>query len=207
MKHSIVAILILSALTSAFPGPAHAAWSPGDGAAGQAVFRIRGAFVPDNLAGTPAPGWMAGGGVGFGIQRVLVLAVNFDHYELDDRYLRSVEPWTVQLEVGKPFQRRIKPWFGVGTGVYRRIERPWFNIARPANVLGPVPFGDPGQYVKREALLGFNYGFGIWIPLRNRVMADLGLRYHKTLDRDLDGTRSHSLTLSAVGVGVTYGLR
>ena len=38
-------------------------------------------------------------------------------------------------------------------------------------------------------------------------MADLGLRYHKTLDRDLDGTRSHSLTLSAVGVGVTYGLR
>lgn len=208
MNRPIVAILLLFALTTAFSRTADAAWSPYDGASGQTVLRLRGAFVPDNLANTPGPGWMAGGGVGFGIQRVLLLTFNFDHYQLNDRYLRSVEPWTVKLEVGKPFQNRVAPHFELGTGVYRRSEfSRMANIARPSGGGSfPIWEGSPRRQ-EQTVLLGFNYGLGFSAPVAKRVMADIGLRYHKTLDRDLSGSRSHSLSLSVVEAGLTWGLR
>jgi hypothetical protein len=205
-----VSALILSGLAVGTSVPtayaADAAWSPSDGASGQAIFRIRGALVPDGLAGSVGPGWMLGGGAGLGLSRFLLLSVNIDRFKIHDRYARSVEPWTVQLEVGTPFQRRVKPRFEVGAGLYRRIERTRF-IAGPPTILGPFPFGERSQYVKDETLLGFNYGLGISAPVAKRIMAELGLHYHETLNRGITGTRSHSLVLSYVGFGMTYGLR
>ncbi|TMQ49221.1 MAG: hypothetical protein E6K71_05215 [Candidatus Eisenbacteria bacterium] len=193
MQRSTVFALVLYVLSLAATTSVCAAWSPSDGAKGQAVFRIRGALVPHDLAGTVGPGWLVGGAAGVGISRWVMLTANFDHVALRDRNARSVEPWTLQLEMGAPFQRHVMPRFEVGAGLYRRTEKPWIfpTSSNPRD----------------ETLFGFNYGLGLSAPIATRVMADLNLRYHQTLDRDVGGTRSHSLKLSYVAFGLTYGLR
>jgi len=174
-------------------------------AAGSTVFRLRGSFVPDSFAGGSGPGWSVGGGAGWRLNSSMLLTANYDRVDLSDRQDRLIQPLTLQLETRFQPSRRVTPHLMLGAGVYRREEWPQIQEV-PVQVPGSLPFGESNPSRSRESLFGFTYGLGVSAPVSKAVSMDVGISYHQTLDRDLQGTRSHSTVLSTLGAGLTYSL-
>ena len=159
-----------------------------------AVARIRGGALYWDPSGH-GPGWAAGGSVGFGLARNLLLSFNFDHMVPDDPEnspQRSMDPLTFQLEFGTPFQRPITPTMQVGTGVYvrRHTELVFSGSGASHFISGP-----------RESHLGLNVGSGVTISFTRRVALDLLVRYHQA---GL-GVEPY-FRMTTVSAGLTYAL-
>jgi len=159
-----------------------------------AVARIRdGALYWD--PGGNGPGWAAGGSVGFGLARNVLLSFNYDHMVPDDPEnspQRSMDPLTVQIEVGTPFQRLITPTMQMGTGVYvqRHTELVTTGSGASHFVSGP-----------RESHLGLNVGSGVTISFTQRVALDLLVRYYQA------GLRVEPyFRMTTISAGLTYAL-
>lgn len=125
-------------------------------------------------------------------QNFLILA-NYDHIYIDQGggdHL-TLDPVTIQLELGRPFQGRVAPRLEIGGGVYIRSREPlpYFYY----------PFIQ--EYGRRtDSPFGMNMGGGISFLLSERVMLDLGARYHQTM-----GSRD-TWIFTTVTAGLTIGL-
>jgi opacity protein-like surface antigen len=200
---AVVSLPILLFLSNAHASASHAS-ATSDGAQGRAILRLHGGTVYADPDPGTGPGWLAGGAVGMGIARNVVVTANYDHFHVDqgDGQRVDIDPVTVQLEIAKPFQRWISPRLEVGGGVYVR-SRPPNPVVFPT---GPVPL-EPGgssafqEYGRRtDSPFGINMGGGLSFLLSRNVMLDLGARYHQ-----LTGRRDTSV-FTTVSAGLTIGL-
>ncbi|HEY3156947.1 MAG TPA: hypothetical protein VGK76_10060 [Candidatus Eisenbacteria bacterium] len=159
------------------------------------VLRLRGGLVFPDPDGVPGPGWSAGGALGLALSRNVLVSVNYDHLYLDVAGSpQSVDPMTIQLEFGVPYQHRITPRAEVGAGLYS-MGSTGYAIPRPLRVF-------VGEEVRssRDVPFGMNFGGGASIRLWNRTMFDVDLRYHQTMGSD-------ALIMGTVGAGLSYVLR
>jgi hypothetical protein len=160
------------------------------------VLRIRGGLVFPDRDGAPGPGWSAGGALGLALSRSVLVSVNYDHMDLDvSSSPKSVDPMTVQLELGVPYLHRVSPRAELGAGLYSMGSR-GFAMIRPLLVLDRED-----ARPSRDSQFGMNFGGGVSIPLWKRTMFDLDLRYHQTMGN------SNSLVMGTVGAGLSYVLR
>ena len=160
------------------------------------VLRLRGGLVFPDHDGVPGPGWAAGGALGLVLNRNVLVSVTYDHMYLDVAGSpQSVDPMTIQLELGVPYQHRITARAEVGAGLYS-MGSTGYAILRPLRVFEGERVGS-----SRDTPFGMNFGGGVSIPLWKRTMFDLDLRYHQTLGD------SHSLVMGTVGAGLSYVLR
>ncbi len=159
------------------------------------VLRIRGGLVFPDPDYEPGPGWSAGGALGLAVGRSVLVSVNYDHLYLDvPGNPKSIDPMTIQLELGMPYRHGITPRVEVGAGVYS-FRSGEFAIARSLGV-----FDREVARPSRDLPFGMNFGGGLSIPLWKRTMFDLDLRYHQTMG-------SNSLVMGTAGAGLSYVLR
>jgi opacity protein-like surface antigen len=200
MYRPLAAVLAMSAVSLIASTTDLAASPRPDGARGTAILRLRGGTVysdPDRGGGQA---WLAGGGVGVGVTRDCIVSANFDHLSGDLPGARQLEPMTIQLELGRPFQHRVAPRLEVGAGVY--LNSP-VNISYRIPV-APVPLASQAsetvRYGRTDAPFGMNMGGGVSFLLSSSVMFDLGARYHQTMGS------ANVLILTTVTAGLTFAL-
>jgi len=158
------------------------------------VLRIRGGLVFPDPDGAPGPGWSAGGALGLVLSRSVLVSLNYDHVDLDAAGSpKSVDPMTVQVELGMPYRHRITPRAEVGAGLYNLGSSGYANI-RPLRVFG----GEDIRQSYNE--FGMNFGGGVSVPLWGRTMFDVDLRYHQTMGGGV------SLVMGTAGAGLSYVL-
>ncbi len=146
---------------------------------------------------------MAGGSLGVGLNRGMLLAMDVSHAEPNHEIPRSIYSWTLQLEVGAPFRHRISPRFEAGAGVYRTSGMPAIALD-----FDPVPSQEGTTTpIFRITQFGFNVGLGLSLQVANHVLLDVGGRQHRTLHRELNGDVAGVLSMTTVGAGLTYALQ
>jgi len=198
MYRPLAAILALVAIAStpvdskASPEPAFME--------GQSILSLRVGASNTRGEGT---GWMAGGGLGVGLNRAMLLAMDLSHAEPNHEIQRHISFWTLQLEVGAPFQHRISPRLGAGVGVYRTKGMQSYTLD-----FDPSPLQEgasPPTF--KITQFGFSAGLGLSLQVTNHILLDFEAREHRTLRRELNGDIGGVLDMTTAGGGLTYVLR
>ena len=186
---SLVLGLILSA--AAFSSTRYSYASPApDGVRGRAVFRLEGGTLFRG-GNTDGAGWLAGGAVGFGVARDLLVIASIEHIavRISDPYTESFQPMTIQLEMGAPFQHRITPRVDVGAGIYLRAR----DHFAPSYY-----YYDPHGLGLSTAPFGMTFGAGLSFLVAPTVMLDVGVRRHESFDSN------ESWGMTSAGAGLTF---
>jgi len=189
---AIVATICTPASGRCSPEPAY---TPG-----QPIVSVRGGASNTRGEGV---GWMAGGALGIGLNRAMLLAMDFSHAEPNHEIPRHISFWTLQLEAAAPFQHRISPRLGAGVGVYRTKGMPSYTVD-----FDPVPSQEGVTTPTfKTTQFGFNAGLGLSLKVTSHVLLDFEAREHRTLRRELNGDIAGVLNMTTAGAGLTYVLR
>jgi hypothetical protein len=132
----------------------------------------------------------------------VLFSIAYDHLRIapSSGYPRTtVDPVTLELELGHPAEWRFTSRLAVGMGIYFRQE-PRPPVFAPAPV--PVSGAQPVLFETRVPAgqrFGTNFGAGLSIPLWKNTMMDLDARYHQTV-----GAADASVVVATVTAGLRF---
>ena len=193
MNRPLVAILTLSLILSLGSTRQAFAKPLPDGARGRGIFRLQGGTLFRDRGYTDGDGWVAGGALGFGVTRDLLVMASMEHIEVDisQPYRESFQPVTLQLQMGAPFQHRITPRVDLGAGIYLRARDHFQSYPY---------YYDPHGLGLTTAPFGMNFGGGLSFLVGRTVMLDVGVRRHESFDRN------ESFGMTTAMAGMTFAL-
>ena len=189
MNRPLVAILTVS-LVLALGSSQNALAKPlPDGARGRGILRLQGGTLFRDRGYTDGNGWLAGGSLGVGVTRDVLVLASIEHIGVQRfrPYSESFQPVTLQIEMGAPFQHRITPRVGVGAGMYLRTRN------------GPT-YVDIHGLARNTAPFGMNFGGGLSFLLGKTVALDVSVRRHESFDSN------EGFGMTSAGAGLTFAL-
>jgi opacity protein-like surface antigen len=166
----LAAALVLSAVLSFDTPTVSAHTSDGYPAS---VLRFRGGAAFPDPPGDANTGWCAGGSIGMVVNRDILVSLGYDRIAMDRRDFgsgqTSMNPVTVELELGMPTRHHFTPRLTVGMGPYFHTDT--YFIYR---------FDGQQRVQTLNDSFGMHFGVGLSVPLWKRTMMDVDYRYHQT---------------------------
>jgi len=189
VNRPLVAILALILALCVLSGSNAFAKPLPDGARGRGILRLQGGTLFRDRGYTDGNGWLAGGSLGVGVTRDVLVLASIEH--IDVRRFQpnseSFQPVTLQIEMGAPFQHRITPRVDVGAGAYLRTR----NGPSYVNIHG-LP--------TNTAPFGMNFGGGLSFLVTRTFTLDVSVRRHESFNSHED------FGMTSAGAGLTFAL-
>jgi len=125
------------------------------------------------------------------LNREVLLSLSYDHLALNQRLWssgrRSLDPVTVELELGRPTEHRAALRLAAGAGLYFHRD----------SFIEYLPYYTQ-QHNSLGSTFGMHFGGGFSIPLWKRTLMDLDYRYHQTVGRE------NALVISTISAGLRF---
>ena len=194
--------------------PAELESPPGEprptGVLGHTIIRTYAAIVPAAPDQTlEHAGWGTGLTVSFGLARMVQMSLGLAYYQFQSvvepnvdcdcviLIRNAVRQTTLSVDVLPPTRSWLRPWVGVGFGLYEEVKNP------------KQSYSWTYQYMESGTSLGVNWGIGTSARLNERLAIDLGGRYHGTVGHPFLSSTNYraELDLFTVQAGLSYLVR